>query len=92
VSVEDKEEFGCVIEIDCEWMSGILKQIVSDSARKSPGESHFVRGIGSIIKTSHQGIELLLVAYVGDCLHIWKVAKNTFNKQSQTADKGRSSY
>jgi hypothetical protein len=48
--------------------------------------------ISYILKTSHLGIELPMVAYVGDGLHIWKVATNILNKQSQTADKGRSSY
>jgi hypothetical protein len=47
--------------------------------------------ISYIIKSSHQGIEIPLAAHVGDGLHIWKVASNIFNKESQTADKGRSS-
>jgi len=48
--------------------------------------------ISYIINTSHQSIELPLVAYVGDDLRICKVVTNIFIKQSQTADKGRSSY
>ena len=46
-----------------------------------------------INKTSHYGMELSQVKYeyVGDGLQIWKVAANIFNKQSRTADKGRSS-
>ena len=49
VSVEGEEESGWVNEIDCEWMSEILTEIVSDCAKKATWWVTFCQRIGSII-------------------------------------------